>query len=171
MRAVVSTDYPHHSAPHRERQRRFQQAREIFMERGLVDYGAAVLAAQIRRPRRQRDDLVPRRETNPVREDVAALVFDYNLLDRFGRAIEAPRPSRRRFDKLERHVLVVADIPSVDSGPSSRSRAERPIRSLGPGDPDAPRLLADFHQRLIRQPSPLIGKQYREWFIHWLFRE
>ena len=128
------------------------------MERGLVDNGASVLAAQIRGPRRQRNDLVPRGEANPVGEDCAALVLDRDLLDRFGRAIEPPRPSRGGLDKLERHILVVADVPAVHPGPPRRGSAKRAVGSLSPGDTDTPRLLTDLDLRLIRKPSPLIGK-------------
>ena len=128
------------------------------MERGLVDDRAAVLAAQIRRPRRQRRDFVPRREADPVGQDVGALVLEHDFLDRLRRPIEAPRPSRRRLDELERHVLVVADIPSVDSGPPAGGRAERAIGGLGPGNAYSPRFLADLDLRLVGQPSALIWK-------------
>src|ERR1035437_9975603 len=130
------------------------------MERRLVYDRAAVLAAQIRRARRQRHDFVPRREACSVRQDVGALVREHNFLDRLRRPSEAQRPSRVRLDELERHVLVVADIPSVDSGPPAGGRAERTIGSLGPGNAYSPRLLADLDLRLIGQPSALIWKSY-----------
>src|SRR5277367_826023 len=158
MRAVVSTYYPHQPAPHGERKRRLQQARQIFVERRLVNHGASVLATQVRRPRRQRDNFVRRREANAICEDVTALVFQYYFLDRFGRAIEALRPPRSRLDKLERHVLVVADIPAVNSRPSAGRRPQRPICSLSPRNANPPRLLADFDLRLISEPPPLVRK-------------
>ena len=158
MRAVVSTDYSHQSAPHGKRERRFQQPGQVFMERGFVDHRASVLAAQIRRPRRQRHDLVPRREPDPIRQDIGALVLEHNFLDRLRRPIKPPRPSRRRFDKLERHILVVSDIPSVDPRAPGRRRPERPISRLSPGNPNPPRFLADLDLRLISQPPPLIWK-------------
>ena len=128
------------------------------MEGGLVYNRASVLAAQIGRPRRQRHDFVPRREADSVGQDVGALVVEHNFLDRLRRPVEAPRPSRGGLDKLERHVLVVADIPSVDSGPSADGGAERAIGGLGPGDTYSARLLADLDLRLIGQPSSLIRK-------------
>src|ERR1700723_2289963 len=158
MRAVVSTDYPHQTAPHGERERRLQQARQIFMERRLVDNGASVLAAQVRRARRQCDNFVPRREANSICEDVAALVVQRYFLDRRRCAIEALGPTRRGLDKFERHVLVVADIPTVNSRPPAGRSPQRPICSLGPRDPDTPRLLTDLDLRLIGEPPPLIWK-------------
>src|SRR5271154_1696281 len=158
MRAVVSTYYPHQPAPHGKRERRLQQPRQVFVERRLVDHGASVLAPQIRRPRRQRDNFVPGGETNSIRENVAALVVQHYFLDRFGRAIEALRPPRSRLDKLERHVLVVADIPAVNSRPSAGRRPQRPICSLSPRNANPPRLLADFDLRLISEPPPLVRK-------------
>src|SRR5260221_6917637 len=160
MGAVVRTDYSYQTAPHGKRERRFQQPGQIFMECGLVDHRASVLAAQIRRPRRQRDDLVPRRKANSVGQDIGALVVEHDLLDFFGGPVEPPRPSRGRLDKLERHILVVADIPSVDPGAPAGSSTKRAIRRFSPGDPDAPRFLADFDLRLIGKPSPLVRKKY-----------
>src|ERR1700689_417961 len=128
------------------------------MERGLVYNGAAVLAAQIRGPRRQRDNLMTRREANAVREDIAALVLEHYFLDRLRRLVKSHRPARGRLDKLERHVLVVTDIPAVDSRPSGGRSGKRPVSSLSPGNPDPPRLFADLDLRLIRNPSPLIRK-------------
>src|SRR5271156_4654130 len=154
MRTVVSRDYPHEPAPHREGERRFQETAQVFMERGLVYNGAAVLAAQIRGPRRQRDDLMPRRKANAVRENIAALVLEHYFLDRLRRLVKSQRPARGRLDKLERHVLVVLDIPAVDSrAPGGRS-AKRPVSSLGPGNPDPPRFFADLDLRLIGNPPP-----------------
>ena len=149
------------AAPHRERERGLQKARQVVVKSGLIDYRAPLLPAQIRRTRRQRDNLVPRRESNPVGKDVARFVGDRNFLDRARRLVEAPRPHRRRLDELERHVLVVPDVPAVHSAASRNRRAECAIGSLGPGEPDAARLLGDFHLRPIGDPSALIRQQNR----------
>ena len=128
------------------------------MEGGLVYNRASVLAAQIGRPRRQRHDFVPRREADSVGQDVGALVGERDFLDRLRGPIEAPGPSRGRLDELQRHVLVVADVPSVDSGAPAGGGAERAIGSLGPGNTYSPRLLADLDLRLVGEPSALIWK-------------
>src|SRR5271154_1065853 len=99
-----------------------------------------------------------RRKPNPVSKDVAALILDRDLLNRLSRPIKPPRPPRSSLDKLERHILVVPDIPAIDPGPPRRSSAQRPVGRLSPGNTNAPRFLTDFDLRPIGQPSPLIGK-------------
>src|SRR5580704_6778129 len=158
MRPVVSTDYPHQPAPHGKCEGSFQQPRQVLVERSLIDHRAPVLAAQIRRPRRERNDLMPRRKPDSVCQDIGALIIEHNLLNCFSRPIKPPRPPRGGFNKLERHVLVVPDIPSIDPGASGGSGPKRPIGSLSPGNPNPPRLLTNFDLRLISQPSPLIRK-------------
>src|ERR1700722_18297210 len=157
----MGRDYPDQPAPHRKCERGFEQPRQVFMKRGLVDHRASVLTAKIRRPRRQRNNLVSRRETNPVSKDVGALVFEDYFLDRLRSPIKTARPTRRSLDKFERHILVVTDIPSVDSSPPGSRSTKRAISRLGPGNSNPPRLLADLHLRLVSNPPPLIRKKNR----------
>ena len=154
----MSRDYADQTAPHGKGEGGLEQAAEVFVECGLVDNGASVLAAQVGRARRQRDDFVAGGEADAVGEDVVALVFEHNLLDRLRRPVEPPRPARRGLDELQRHVLVVADVPAVDAGASAGGRAQRAVGGLGPGDADAAGFFADLDLGLIGQPSTLIRK-------------
>src|ERR1700730_17940476 len=101
--------------PHREGKRRLNQARQLLVECGFVDDGDALLAAQIRRPRRQRDDFIAGSEADTKSEDilVLVLVLDRDLLDRASGLVEAAGPSGGVLDKLARHIFVVPDIPPV----------------------------------------------------------
>src|ERR1700730_2082769 len=140
MRPVVSTDYPHQPAPHGKRERSFQQPGQVFMERSLIDHRAPILAAQVRRTRRKRNDLMSRRKPNPIRQDIGAFIIEHNLLNRLTRPIKPPRPPRRSLDKLERHIFVVADVPPIDPSAPGSGSPQRPISSLSPGNPNPPRL-------------------------------
>src|ERR1700730_13998885 len=97
--------------PHREGKRRLNQARQLLVECGFVDDGDALLAAQIRRPRRERDDFIAGSEADTKSEDILVLVLDRDLLDRAGGLVETAGPSGCVLDKLARHIFVVPDIP------------------------------------------------------------
>ena len=115
------------------------------MERGLVDHRAALLAAQVGGTRGERDDFVPRGEADAVREDVAALVADRDFLDLARDPVELARPPRGGLDELQRHVLVVTDVPGVHA--VLAGGGERAIGGLAPGETDAAGFFADLDLR------------------------
>src|SRR5260370_17755141 len=82
----------HAAAPHREGERSLNQARQMLVECGFVDDGDALLAAQIRRPRRERDDFVAGSEADTKGEDILVLVLDGDFLDCAGGLVETARP-------------------------------------------------------------------------------
>src|SRR5258708_18410255 len=96
-------DYPDQAAPHRECERCLEEAGEIFVKGSFVDNRASVLAAKIRRARRERDDFVSGCETDSVGEDAGAFVFENYFLDRLRGAVEAARPFGGGLDEFEGH--------------------------------------------------------------------
>ena len=155
--AVMGRDDAHASAPHRERERRFEQSLQVLVKSGLVDHGASLLAAQVGGARRERDDFVARGEADAVREDVARLIVHRDFLDPARDAIEFARPPGGGLDELQRHVLVVADVPGVHA--AFAGGGQRAIGGLAPGDSDPARFFADLDLRAVGDPFALIRQQ------------
>src|SRR5260370_24146777 len=109
--AEVSRDHMHAAAPHREGERSLNQARQMLVECGFVDDGDALLAAQIRRPRRERDDFVAGSEADTKGEDILVLVLDGDFLDCAGGLVETAGPSGGVLDKLPPPIFFVPAIP------------------------------------------------------------
>ena len=162
--AVVGRDDAHASAPHGERERGFEQSLQVVVKSRLVDHRATLLAAQVGWPRGERDDFVPRGEADSIAEDVAPLIVDRDLLDPARDPIEFARPPCGGLDELERHVLVVADVPGVHAVLAGGGK--RAIGGLAPGETDAAGFFADLDLRGIGDPLALIGQQQIEAAVH-----
>ena len=150
------------AAPHQQGHRRFEQLRQIVMERGLVQNHTPLFTAQVVRARRQGGDAEAAGKTDDERQYCLLVVaIDKHFFALFHLACRQAvklGPVAAVVDKFKRHVFVVADVPHIHAVCLRRQKCT--VRRFAPRKADTARFFAHFDGVGVGNPALLIRQKH-----------